>query len=406
MPNTVASEPVAPPAVAVPPHGGELPPPYVDVAREALLRPTPEHNPHGFGKPPSFLDPRFTDPPVDRLYPPWRTPPIWALNLAGFDVKGAMAMTYDNIERSKAMTDLNAMVHLFNLSVLIALSSEPAIPRAHAALEPRALQILSGWCGDLKPLGDDVRERCRATVIEFVRLLAALVGTRDLGADMTFDALRLSDSPDHPPLLHAMASLAARDTNAAVALCDLFSAFKERMLGRPEFVARVNRTLLGTQEPRGLPPGDKYASFYGRVFGDGAAAGRPGAPIVAYRLGRLGFMPTPSEVTATHSAIRAAKWALCCRRGDDWGRGSVMGPQGDWNPVACAARLFQRTRVENQWAKVDPQHFAAKTVVPEAPPSRFERSRLSSWFRSTRLDGASTPSVTRSTAPSPNAPAR
>lgn len=400
MPNPVVSAPST--ALGATP---DAPPSYAEATLDGLLRPTPEHNPYGFSLPPSFQDPRYSDPPIAELYPGWRTPPCWADRLPAIEPQRSQQALDKAMEGRGQVTDKGAVIRLFNLATHLALSAECTASGVTAALDPRLLRILAQWCGNSPPRGDDLRARCRAMVLEFVRLLAAMVGKRAIGAEIAFDTLTRHRDSNTPPLLHALASLASSDTNAAMALCDFFSACNVRMHKRADFMARAIRDLLFNPEPAGLPPGDKYTSFYGRVFGDGRAEGRPGAPIVAYRLERQGFMPTAAQVMHAHSATRAAKWELCRRRGDEWGHGGSHGPASGWSIEACAARLFQRASVEYDWVDADPFHFDAQARVPDALPRRSLRNGLSDLWRSMRRDGASTSAFTRSPSPSPTAPA-
>ena len=400
------------------------PPSYADAAsttgadkRTAALRPGEVGNPYGFGREPSFQDSRYDDGPADRLYPRWRASPQWSRGFKELPVKDLLALA-DECSRRQLPWNGNDILWMLNVfASLVAIAPKPGIPRVQSLMDPEMLVGLSTFCSGQAMAGhglmaEDTRARCRAIVVQYVRLLAAAIDERELDPDQVLNALSLGGrdgkgrSGAHAPLLLSLASAAAADTNSAMALCDLFCSCKNRTSNRPSFSAGVVKSLLETRDARGLAADDKYDTFYGRVFGDGSEAGRPGAPIVAYRLRRLGFMPSTAQVTATHSALRAAKWDLCGRRGDAWGGGQAQGPRTAPDLVGQAARLHQRVHVEFGWARADAGHFAA---VPRVPGVLEHRpvARVRTWLRSLRGDPrrVTAPTVSRSTAASPTAPA-
>jgi hypothetical protein len=371
-----------------PPYGQtDGPPPSYELAVRGMIRANPVdsgrvQDPHGFGKLPSFQDDRYTDLAPEILYPRWRGEPRLAGGLANVPLDDMMWRIDTGFGSSSSWTPTAALRALETLAEHIAIAPKPRVPMIHLLHHPRVRAVMADWLADPSPLREDTRMRCRAIAVEYLRLLASAVSLRELDAREVVNELASDDLPGRPPLLLALASAASRDGNAAMALCDIFSAC--RVAGRQDVVDAAMAPLMECRHSGGLKDNEKYTSFFERIFGDGSGSGRPGALIVAHRFQLLGLMPDGEAIRGTHSRRRAQKWALCQQRGEDWGRGRPYGARGENTLEGPAARLMQRLHLERQWADSDSGHFAAIPAVPDALPKATPGASVQRWFRSLR----------------------
>jgi hypothetical protein len=396
-----------------------VPPSYAEstapAACAALLRPDEVDNPYGFDKAPTFQDVRYSDPPQRLLYPSWKPEPSYASRLSSAYLSKALSQYDGRANGSQPCDDVFVLRVLSELAYIAAMFPKPGIPRMTGFFDKDVLRRLSCWTAGDPSLTQDARLRRRVIVVQYVRLLAALVGTKELEPGPLLDGLSRADGSSEPPMLMSLASAAASDTNVAVAMCDLLSSLLHVRCDRPQFLKDLALQLLTTRDARGLKAGDKYDTFFGRVFGDGTEAGRSGAHIVAYRLNRMEILPTDAQVTKVHSAERAAKWRLTRERGEDWGRGSVQGVAGEWRVEEQAARLLQRTHIDAHWLVADSRSFTTSVPLPATGPSSAPLRPVAALFRSLRGDprrsgpqasaGPAARPVTRSTAASPTSAA-
>lgn len=363
------------------------PPPSYERAVRDIIRATtidsgPVQDPHGFGKLPSFQDDRYTDLAPQVLYPRWRGEPALAEGLTSVS-PGDMERKVDTgFETCRSWAPTDALWALETLAEHIAIAPKPRVPKIELLLDRRVRSLMVDWLANPSPLGEDTRMRCQAIAVEYLRLLASTVALRELDARKVVNELASDDLPGRPPLLLSLASAASRDGNAAMALCDIFSAC--RIAGRQDVLDAAVAPLLECRHPGGLKADDKYTSFFERIFGDGSASGRSGAAIVAHRFQLLGLMPDDRAIKGAHSQRRVEKWTLCQQRGADWGRGLPYGARGAANLEGPAARLMQRLHLERQWAERDSGHFSAIPAVPDALPKATPGAAVQRWFRSLR----------------------
>jgi hypothetical protein len=374
--------------------------------RDALLNPTAAYNPYGFGELPGFQDDRYTDHSAVLLYPRWRGTPFLVPSLVDLPLAETLRRVNLAFSEDGPWTLSHTLNALGALATHIALAPKPGVPKIHLLNHKGVRAAIVACLEDPSPMQEDTRLRCRAIAIEYVRLLASAVQSRELDAQETFEALTCSDLPGRPPVLLALSSAAAGDVNVAMALCDFFSYAKAP--GERYTQHTVDR-LLKLRHRGGLKQDDKYDSFFGRIFGDGSAAGRPGATIAAYRLHRLGLMPDDKTIERHHrSPRRAEKWALCRQRGQDWGQEKSYGGSEQNDLEGAAARLLQRVVMETNWAYGDAGHFPAIPKVPAALPRATLAASIGCRFRPPRGEprhqGAAPPD--RSAATSRIAPSR
>lgn len=344
-----------------------------------------------FDVPVGFADPRYADIAPTRLYPAAR-----ALQWPSPLQAGSLQPSIDRYDRLMLDPGLRcdefALDSLYLLSAIAALAPGPGLPRMQGLLQQDMIDRLSLWIGGAGAIDlQHVHLRKQVLVIEYVRLLAHLVGSGEMDPEHVLQSLAVGKSDHAPSLLMGLASAAATDANMAMALCDLFCACGERRRGRPEFQSGLVRSWLSVQDGRGLPRGAKYDTFYGRVFSDGRIAGRPGALIVAYRLGRLDLLPTQDQVAAAHSWTRVGKWEAAFHDGEAWGGGQSQGPQGEWSVASAAVRLYRRAYVDVQWCASYRHEFETDDVVPADRHNHPMLRTVWSRLRSLRGDPRNAP---------------
>lgn len=352
---------------------GETPPPAYGRSDSGLA--TDAGGIHDEADPLSHGDPRYVDFPAQALYD--RSVADWMLpqGRPRTSLEQAQAWYDHSVAERDIQTSDDGVARLQALAVIAWLSPASGNSRLNGLLRQDLLDMMVRWTASSRRGRGGGALRAESMVVQYVRLLASLVGRQDIDPGFALDALRRTDRLDQPPLLLALASASATSSNVATALCDLLHACHAARRSHPSFEKTLVADLLATRDRRGLERGDKYDTFYGRVFGDGRTdtRSRPGAAIVGYRLGRLGLLPSDEAVSRTHSPTRAGKWLKAQKAGNSWGRGRSLDPRAAWQPQSQAARLYHRTFLENAWRSRHPsatvQAFAAITRSPSPSPS-------------------------------------
>lgn len=297
----------------------------------------------------SHRDPRYLDasaeelfggPVADWMLPRGRPPVTLEQAQSAYDL---------SVAERDIQTPADVVARLQALAVIAWLSPASGNSRLNGLLRQDLLDMLGPWTAVARQGRGRAALRAESMVVQYVRLLASLIGRRDIDPAFALDALRRTGRRDQPPLLQALASASATLHNVATALCDLLHACHAARRSHPSFEKSLVADLLATRDRRGLARDDKYNTFYGRVFGDGRTAARPGAAIVGGRLRQLGLLPTDEAVSRAHSTTRARKWLKPQQAGNACGRGRSLDPCAAWQPRMQAAQLYRRAFLEKAW---------------------------------------------------------